>query len=115
MGRHAIEFDNHQVRSLMSRYSTKGLNRQHPKIADIISRTIGLQLPRKLSGSALLEVLKGCKAITVQAAAEATGHRYARSTVSEYAMLARVASQGIGEYLDSLKGNSSPKAVRHAG
>ena len=97
----------------MSRYSERGLSRKHPQIDSIIKDTVELQLPRTLSGSRLLEVLKGCKVITVHAAAAATGHRYARSTVSEYAMLARVAAKGISDYLDSLKAGSSPEAAQH--
>lgn len=97
----------------MNKYTETTLGKKHPRIGDIVSATLSMALPAKRLGGTLMEVLKGCKVITVHAAAEATGHRYARSTISEYAMLARVASQGIGEYLDSLEGSSSPKAVRH--
>lgn len=99
MGRAAIETDSHQVHRFLNRYTAQGLSKKHPKIDSIIKNTIALQLPRQLSCETLRCILQRCPVISTPAAAEATGHRYARSSIAEYAMLARVASKAIEGYI----------------
>jgi hypothetical protein len=99
LARTPIETDSRQVHRFLSRYSAAGLRRKHPKIETIISDTIAQQLPRKLACDTLRCILQSCPVISTPAAAEATGYRYARSTIAEYAMLARVASKAIENYL----------------
>ncbi len=100
MARTAIEFDNHRVQKLLSRYASAGLRKKHPEIDGIIRGTLDLKFPRKFSGDTLLHILKVCPVISTPAAADATGHRYAYSTLSEYAALARIASQAIAEHIN---------------
>ena len=85
----------------MHRHSEKSLSKRHPKIDSIIRDTIAQQLPRKLSCDPLHCILRSYSTITVRAADEATGYRYARSSIAEYTMLARIASKGIGNYIAS--------------
>lgn len=99
MGRRAIETENHQVHRLLARQSAETLGSKHPRIVRIIAETIEQRLPRQRSPDVLLGILQSCPVITTAAAAEVTGHRYARSTISEYTLLARIASRRIAEHL----------------
>jgi hypothetical protein len=99
------------VHSFLSSYSEEGLCKLHPKVRNIICSTIKLQHPRKLSFSTLLRILQGCPVITVRAADEATRHRYARSTISEYAALARIASKAIQEYSTASRRSAKRRAA----
>lgn len=101
MGRRAVETDNRRVHRVISKMHADALSKRHPRIVGIIKATVDQQLPRKLSCDVLLGVLRTCPVITTRAAADATGNRYARSTIAEYAMLARKASAGIADYLRS--------------
>jgi hypothetical protein len=83
------------------------LSKKHPKISSIVGDTIKARLPRKLSRDPLLCILKHCPVISVAAAAEATEHRYARSSIAEYAAMARSASERIQEYLNASKRSSA--------
>lgn len=101
MGRRATETNNRKAHRLLSGLRADKLGKLPPSIDAIIRETIELQLPRKLSGDVLENILRSCPVISTRAAAEATGHRYARSTIAEYTMLARVASASIAGYLDA--------------
>ena len=113
MGRRAIEFDNAQVFRFLNRFSSvDSMSTRHPQIIRVIDDALSVALPAKRLRRTLLEVLKGCRAITARTAAEATGNRYARSTIAEYTALARMASQGISDYLDSLSADRVRKAAQ---
>ncbi len=99
MGRRATETDNREAHRLLNTERADALRQKHSSIDIIIRKTIEQQLPRKLSGDVLICILRACPVISARAVAEATGHRYARSTVAEYTMLARVASANITKYL----------------
>jgi hypothetical protein len=107
LGRSAIEYSNNEVHTLLNRYSDETLSKKHPMISLIIDDTMKAKLPRQLSGGTLLRILKLCPVISVAAAAEATEHRYARSSIAEYAALARSASGRIKEYLNASKRSSA--------
>jgi hypothetical protein len=83
------------------------LSNKHPKISTIIDDTIKARRPRKLSRDTLLRILKQCPVISVAAAGEATEHRYARSSIAEYAAMARSASGRIWDYLNASKRSSA--------
>lgn len=102
LGRSAIKFDSSEVQAFLSKYAEKGVREEHPRVDSIITDTILLQLARRPSCCTLLQVLQGCPVITVRAAEEATGHRYGRSTITEYTMLARVTSSITNEGLQVL-------------
>lgn len=110
LGRQAIECGNREVHSILSNYSEAGLCKLHPQVWGIVISTLAQQLPRKLSCSALLDGLQGCPTITLRAADAATGHRDARSTIAEYAALARMASKAIEDHITA----SSRKGQRRA-
>lgn len=100
MARPAIQTDSRQVhRFLCLHPSDRALFKAHPPVHSIIEGTLQTRLPRKLSTGPIMDILRRCPIITAGAAAEATGYRYARSTVMEYTMLARDAAQRISGYL----------------
>lgn len=110
MARTPIKHDNRAVHSFLSSVPEKRLREKYPKIDDIVSSTLEIPLPRKLSREPLLCILRRCPIISTPTAAEATGYRYARSTIAEYAMLARMTSQAIGDYL----GQQQPRNRKRA-
>lgn len=93
--------DNRRVQEFLDGFHTVSeLCQELPAVDDIFSgvlalRTAGNSATRSLSRRALFLILQGCETIDAASVDAMTEGRYAVSTVSAYAALARVASKAI--------------------
>lgn len=99
--------DNSRVQAFISEFVTLShLREDVPEAGDLfmgvsLLKSHGDTATRALSQGVLFGILAGCPVITTAAITEATGGRYARSTVEKYAAHARVLSKAMGGLLDA--------------